>query len=153
VTAIIQMFSTYLSLVIVTIQQCGDRTATGTSVEQTAFHKHLQDSRIVNLTPFNASPSYIWGITEVNIGNCLGFDRTYREFLGAYIGIHEGYTGSTQDLLWSTKDILASTRIYSSLNQFTSQNRKTKSWNVRFEVFTAVTMKNGVFWDVTCVGC
>jgi hypothetical protein len=26
---------------------------------------------------------------------------------------------------------------------------------VRFEVFTAVTMKNGVFWDVTpcCVGC
>jgi hypothetical protein len=25
---------------------------------------------------------------------------------------------------------------------------------VRFEVFTAVTMKNGVFWDVTpCVSC
>jgi hypothetical protein len=27
-------------------------------------------------------------------------------------------------------------------------------WNVRFEVFTAVTMKNGVFWDVTpCGSC
>jgi hypothetical protein len=26
--------------------------------------------------------------------------------------------------------------------------------NVRFEVFTAVTMKNGVFWDVTpCGSC
>jgi hypothetical protein len=24
---------------------------------------------------------------------------------------------------------------------------------VRFEVFTAVTMKNGVFWDVTQCGC
>jgi hypothetical protein len=24
---------------------------------------------------------------------------------------------------------------------------------VRFEVFTAVTMKNGVFWDVTPCGC
>jgi hypothetical protein len=26
-------------------------------------------------------------------------------------------------------------------------------WPVRFEVFTAVTMKNGVFWDVTPCGC
>jgi hypothetical protein len=26
---------------------------------------------------------------------------------------------------------------------------KNKKYNVRFEVFTAVTMKNGVFWDVT----
>jgi hypothetical protein len=28
------------------------------------------------------------------------------------------------------------------------------TYNVRFEVFTAVTMKNGVFWDVTpCGSC
>jgi hypothetical protein len=26
-------------------------------------------------------------------------------------------------------------------------------YNVRFEVFTAVTMKNGVFWVVTPCGC
>jgi hypothetical protein len=26
---------------------------------------------------------------------------------------------------------------------------ETEFENVRFEVFTAVTMKNGVFWDVT----
>jgi hypothetical protein len=38
-------------------------------------------------------------------------------------------------------------------------DRKCHLFNVRFEVFTAVTMKNGVFWDVTwyfftaCVGC
>jgi hypothetical protein len=25
--------------------------------------------------------------------------------------------------------------------------------HIRFEVFTAVTMKNGVFWDVTLCGC
>jgi hypothetical protein len=26
--------------------------------------------------------------------------------------------------------------------------------SVRFEVFTAVTVKNGVFWDITpCIGC
>jgi hypothetical protein len=30
--------------------------------------------------------------------------------------------------------------------------RKTKRKDVRFEVFTAVTMKNGVFWDVTPCG-
>jgi hypothetical protein len=29
---------------------------------------------------------------------------------------------------------------------------ETKTEYVRFEVFTAVTMKNGVFWDVTPCG-
>jgi hypothetical protein len=29
------------------------------------------------------------------------------------------------------------------------QNRKPQAYHVRFEVFTAVTMKNGVFWNVT----
>jgi hypothetical protein len=29
-----------------------------------------------------------------------------------------------------------------------------KSYSVRFEVFTAVAMKNAVFWDITpCVSC
>jgi hypothetical protein len=28
----------------------------------------------------------------------------------------------------------------------------TKKVNVRFEVYTAVTMKKGVFWDVTLCG-
>jgi hypothetical protein len=32
-------------------------------------------------------------------------------------------------------------------------NRNSIKNNVRFEVFTAVTMKNGVFWDVTPCGC
>jgi hypothetical protein len=32
--------------------------------------------------------------------------------------------------------------------------KKTEAFFVRFEVFTAVTMKNGVFWDVTpCGSC
>jgi hypothetical protein len=31
---------------------------------------------------------------------------------------------------------------------------QTRRYYVRFEVFTAVTMKNGVFWDVTpCGSC
>jgi hypothetical protein len=33
-----------------------------------------------------------------------------------------------------------------------SDNRVIKNLFVRFEVFTAVTMKNGVFWDVTPCG-
>jgi hypothetical protein len=32
------------------------------------------------------------------------------------------------------------------------ENFQTIKHNVRFEVFTAVTMKNGVFWDVTQCG-
>jgi aspartyl-tRNA synthetase len=46
--------------------------------------------------------------------------------------------------------------------EFELFKHKTILSNERFEVFTAVTMKNGVFWDVTpcgsyffaaCVGC
>jgi hypothetical protein len=34
------------------------------------------------------------------------------------------------------------------------QENMTVTTHVRFEVFTAVTMKNGVFWDVTpCGSC
>jgi hypothetical protein len=45
------------------------------------------------------------------------------------------------------------------LNIYGTYNNKTITWNyywncVRFEVFTAVTMKNAVFWDVvTCRSC
>jgi hypothetical protein len=31
-------------------------------------------------------------------------------------------------------------------------NTKTEAHDIRFEVFMAVTMKNGVFWDVTSCG-
>jgi hypothetical protein len=33
-----------------------------------------------------------------------------------------------------------------------SETSHNKIRHVRFEVFTAVTMKNGVFWDVTSCG-
>jgi hypothetical protein len=33
-------------------------------------------------------------------------------------------------------------------SDFIVQDKEQLSQNVRFEVFTAVTMKNGVFWDV-----
>jgi hypothetical protein len=51
-----------------------------------------------------------------------------------------GYTSMTAD---SMKDILHKEVILSS---------QYKSTYVRFEVFTAVTMKNSVFWDVTSCG-
>jgi hypothetical protein len=46
--------------------------------------------------------------------------------------------------------------IWSVLELMSNKNMKGKLWirNVRFEVFTAVTTKNGVFWDVTpCGSC
>jgi hypothetical protein len=40
-----------------------------------------------------------------------------------------------------------------SLNKFNKVEDK-KKYHVRLEAFTAVTMKNGVFWDVTpCGSC
>jgi hypothetical protein len=39
--------------------------------------------------------------------------------------------------------------VYSAISRNEYQRKKN---NVRFEVFTAVTMKNGVFWDVTPYG-
>jgi hypothetical protein len=40
------------------------------------------------------------------------------------------------------------------LNVVVSIYKTTQQYNVRFEVFTAVTMKNGFFWDVTqCGSC
>jgi hypothetical protein len=37
---------------------------------------------------------------------------------------------------------------------FTRETALNSKYTVRFEVFTAVTMKNGVFWDVTpCGSC
>jgi hypothetical protein len=42
-------------------------------------------------------------------------------------------------------------RLVNHLNKYAIMN---PSQYVRFEVFTAVTMKNDVFWDVTpCVSC
>jgi hypothetical protein len=45
----------------------------------------------------------------------------------------------------------SSTRRY--LVSRVAPRQETNIRNVRFEVFTAVTMKNGVFWDVTPCGC
>jgi hypothetical protein len=38
------------------------------------------------------------------------------------------------------------------LPDYTESIPRTQQYNIRFEVFTAVTMKNGVFWDVTLCG-
>jgi hypothetical protein len=44
--------------------------------------------------------------------------------------------------------------IYRQLNVLAANRIKVTTYLVRFEVFTAVTMKNGVFWDVTpCGSC
>jgi hypothetical protein len=41
-----------------------------------------------------------------------------------------------------------------AMPQLSVSNSRTGTFFVRFEVFTAVTMKNGVFWDVTpCGSC
>jgi hypothetical protein len=42
---------------------------------------------------------------------------------------------------------------YKEANCFIVPNVTSSFGLVRFEVFTAVTLKNGVFWDVTPFGC
>jgi hypothetical protein len=57
--------------------------------------------------------------------------------------LYEDNTGQPQDLL------VCSTLVF--IHLFTSSNY---IYSVRFEVFTAVTMNNGVFWDATpCGSC
>jgi hypothetical protein len=48
------------------------------------------------------------------------------------------------------KDDLMSPKF--ALDLVTTMQRRELQNSVRFEVFTAVTMKNGVFWDVTLCG-
>jgi hypothetical protein len=44
--------------------------------------------------------------------------------------------------------------IHSALQQYQMDAWQPRMGDVRFEIFTAVTMKNGVFWDVTpCGSC
>jgi hypothetical protein len=68
------------------------------------------------------------------------YKNCWRNFLcGPYRIKRKQETGSSQNLLF----------------QFCCKNIGPNTWYIaRFEVFTAVTMNNGVFWDVTpCGSC
>jgi hypothetical protein len=77
--------------------------------------------------------------THINLQNiCLNDSLTYLRF------VHSLYTNETVDI--KTMFVLHRRHITSPLQSSAGQ------CYVRFEVFTAVTMKNVVFWDVTPSG-